>query len=385
VHDLDKRNSVLAANLEGRIDIDLTPRVGVSTVVIRSSRPRLAQKLMAGCTPEEAAQRAGLIFSLCGKAQRVAAEAACEAAQNVMPSAEVFVAREQRVLIELAQEHAWHLLLNWPPLFGHQADMPSLLGLRKTATDPALFADQLDVLLSRVILGEPAKEWLTRDLAAFDDWRKQAATLPAALFATWGDGADYGLSRTPLLPPLAQWQAQHCTALAQRALANEAFCGQPEWQGGAAETGTIARMQSHAMLAAWVVQRGRGVGARVLARLLELAEIPQRLRFGGNAVVKAQGLGDNVGMSAIETSRGLLIHVVRLVANEVANEVTNEGNNKVADYRIVAPTEWNFHPAGSLHDALAEVAPGDDVLARAQAICQSLDPCVAFAIEVSYA
>ena len=371
----------MAVNLEGRIDIDLTPRVGVSTAVIRSSRPRLAQKLMAGCTPEEAAQRAGLIFSLCGKAQRVAAEAACEAAQNVIRSAEVFASREQRVLIELAQEHAWHLLLNWPQLFGRQADMPSLLDLRKTATDPALFADQLDVLLSRVILGEPANEWLARDLAAFDVWRKQAATLPAALFSTWGDGVDYGLSRTPLLPPLTQWEAVQCAALAEHALSNEAFCGQPEWQGGAAETGAVARMQGHAVLAAWIAQRGRGAGARVLARLLELAEIPQRLRFGGNAVVKVQGLGDNVGMSAIETSRGLLIHVVRLGANGVADE----GGNKVADYRIVAPTEWNFHPTGSLLDALADVAPGDDVLARAQAICQSLDPCVSFAIEVSHA
>jgi Ni,Fe-hydrogenase III large subunit len=76
----------LSSSLEGRIDIRLT-RHGdaVTDVEIRSSRPQLAQKLMAGRTPEEAADLAGLIFSLCGKAQKVAAQAACEAARGLIP------------------------------------------------------------------------------------------------------------------------------------------------------------------------------------------------------------------------------------------------------------------------------------------------------------
>jgi len=364
----------LTTSLEGRIDIDLTPRTGeANAVVIRSSRPRLAQKLMAGCSPEVAAERAGLIFSLCGKAQRVAAEAACEAAQNLVPAAEVIAAREQRVLIELAQEHAWHLLLHWPQRAGRQADMPSLLALRKAANERLVFVETLDRLLREIFLGEPAADWLERDLSGFDSWRRQAATLPASLFAAWENGADHGLARTSLLPPLRQFDSAQYRELAGRALVDENFCGQPEWAGAPAETGAISRMQAHPLLLAWIARRGRGAGARLLARLLELAQLPQRLHAGGEMVVMAQSLGDNAGMSAVETSRGLLIHAVRLV----------EG--KVTDYRIVAPTEWNFHPAGSLVQALADLLPGDAALARAESICQSLDPCVSFGIEICHA
>jgi Ni,Fe-hydrogenase I large subunit len=66
----------------------------------------------------------------------------------------------------------------------------------------------------------------------------------------------------------------------------------------------------------------------------------------------------------------LLLHVVRL------------RQGKVAEYRIVAPTEWNFHPDGPLAQALSGLAPGADLAVRAQLVAQSLDPCVAFGIEV---
>ena len=184
-----------------------------------------------------------------------------------------------------------------------------------------------------------------------------------------------------MLPPLHQLVPSQCAELARQALANEDFCGQPEWAGGPAETGAIARQRQHPLLAAWIDARGRGAGARLVARLIELASLPQQLAGKPEAVVKAFNLGENIGMSAIETSRGLLIHVVRLA------------NEKVVDYRIVAPTEWNFHPAGTLVEALVQALTEPStqaiseaaIAARAEAVCQSLDPCVSFAVEVSHA
>ena len=52
----------------------------------------------------------------------------------------------------------------------------------------------------------------------------------------------------------------------------------------------------------------------------------------------------------------------------------------VTDYRIVAPTEWNFHPAGVFfRETLGLKATGDDA-ARSQVQCLALalDPCVAW-------
>jgi len=233
----------LSASLEGRIDIRLT-RHGdaVTDVEIHSSRPQLAQKLMAGRGPEEAADLAGLIFSLCGKAQKVAAQAACEAARGLPPSRDALKRREHKVRVELAQEHAWRLLLNWPEQSGRGADMPSLLLLRQKAEDPLAFADVLENLLGAVLLGESPGQWLARDLAGFDIWRRDGRSLVAKLFADLGDGPDPGVSRCALLPPLAKLDTDPATDLARRALADPAFCAAPLWHGAPAETGALARM-----------------------------------------------------------------------------------------------------------------------------------------------
>jgi hypothetical protein len=365
-----------AMNLEGRIDVCLS-RQGAApvSVSIQSSRPQLAQKLLAGRTPEEAAHLAGLIFSLCGKAQRIAAQAACEAAQGMQPDALARREREAAVLLELAQEHAWRLLLNWPQQAGAQLgitpDMASLLKLRQASSEPQQFAETLDILLQTTLLGEPAAMWLAHDLAAFDAWRRQGKTPTACLFAELGEGADAGISQASLLPSLGRLDDATASDLARLALENPLFCAQPLWRGVPAETGALARQIEHPLLAAWIAQRGRGAGARLLARLLELAALPMNLSGVRPSMVQAWRLDDNTGLAGIETSRGLLLHIVRLQAG------------KVVEYRIVAPTEWNFHPAGPLVQALSSLAPDGDLAARARLVAQSLDPCVEFGIDVT--
>lgn len=363
-----------ASSLEGRIDIRLT-RAGsaVAGVEICSSRPQLAQKLMAGRSPEEAADLAGLIFSLCGKAQKAAAQAACEAARGMEPARDAHRRRAREVLVELAQEHAWRLLLNWPEQAGRAPDMPSLLKLRQAAADTAAFAAALEALLETVVLGQAPAVWLRHDGAGFDAWRQAGATLVAKLFADLGDGPDPGGSQCALLPALADLEDAAARELARRALAEPAFCAAPTWNDAPAETGALARAGNRPPLFAWIARRGRGAGARLLARLLELAELPQRLGAeadGRARVVRAWPLEENAGMAGVETSRGLLIHVVRLKAG------------KVADYRIIAPTEWNFHPAGPLAQALAGLGTGAGLEAAARLVSQSMDPCVAYGVEL---
>lgn len=364
----------MSSNLEGRIDIELKFEAQqLRRVDIRSSRPQLARKLMTGASPTQAAERAGMIFSLCGKAQRVACEAACEAALGVVPVVEVHLARARRVLMELAQEHAWQFLLNWPRQTGAEPDMASLLLLRQAAVEPEVFAASLSSLLQEVFLGQSVAAFQCLDLSAFDAWCEQSATLPARLFSGVERQSESG--RVPLLPPLQMLSESECLDLARQALLDEAFCSRPLWAGVPAETGAISRMQSQPLLNAWIEARGRGAGARLLARLLELAGLPHQMH-AGSTVVQAYRLADKVGMAVVETSRGLLLHVVRLA------------DGVVADYRIVAPTEWNFHPLGALAEALSTLVGQEadaTAVARARLLCQSLDPCVAFGVEVSHA
>jgi coenzyme F420-reducing hydrogenase alpha subunit len=212
--------------------------------------------------------------------------------------------------------------------------------------------------------------WLARDLAGLDAWIRQGATLPARLFGTLGDGPDTGISQAELLPDLPEWNQEMATALAHRALEDMAFCAVPDWRGAPAETGAIARTHRQPLVAEWMAQRGRGMGARLMARLYELADLPRRMQAGGTRSIRAWSIGEGVGIAGVETSRGLLFHVASL------------HDGKVADYRILAPTEWNFHPAGPLAQALSGLNAPEGLDALARMVSRSLDPCVGFGVEI---
>jgi Ni,Fe-hydrogenase I large subunit len=77
----------------------------------------------------------------------------------------------------------------------------------------------------------------------------------------------------------------------------------------------------------------------------------------------------------VETARGLLLHRARL------------RGGRVADYQIVAPTEWNFHPEGALTRGLEGLTANDTptLVKRARLAVHALDPCVACEVEVGHA
>jgi coenzyme F420-reducing hydrogenase alpha subunit len=80
-----------------------------------------------------------------------------------------------------------------------------------------------------------------------------------------------------------------------------------------------------------------------------------------------------VGLGASSAARGLLVHRVALLGE--ADRAT------IADYRILAPTEWNFHPAGVVATALSELGErieldAPQLEARARLVVTAVDPCV---------
>jgi len=123
---------------------------------------------------------------------------------------------------------------------------------------------------------------------------------------------------------------------------------------------------------------GNAVVTRITARLVELArwlvELG-RVDAAPSPRVLSAPLGNGEGLAAVDTARGLLLHRARLV------------DQRVADYQIVAPTEWNFHPRGALATGLVGLEGADDVqlLGAARIAVHALDPCVAFRIEASHA
>jgi hypothetical protein len=111
-----------------------------------------------------------------------------------------------------------------------------------------------------------------------------------------------------------------------RAAADLAGCGRrrpARWRGSAASAHRAGTGGERA---------GRRRAARPPA---ELAQLPEQLREPLASGIRSASPRPGVGIAAVETARGTLLHCVGWPASGWLR------------YRIVAPTEWNFHPKGA--------------------------------------
>jgi len=313
----------------GCIRLRLTSVGGrVGTVNVASERPAVALALRG--RPADAAVRlAPLLFALCGKAQGRAAELALAAARG----RECPPHLDPAIQAEAMREHLWRWLLDLPPLLGEAP-----LHAEFVAAAGWVGAGQRAELAA--LLDDPRVAALCRRLAAVED-----AVDPARRG----------------LPPL---DAQ--SSLAEWPQFDAGFCRAPHWQGQAAETGALARRQGI------TGPRVGAFAARWLARLAELRDWTngcEKVGAGGTASAVQAAAGR--GRALVDTARGLLIH-----------EIVLDGE-RIADYSIIAPTEWNFHPQGPLAGWLTgrEAGNREELKAFAARAVAALDPCVRWELE----
>ena len=308
----------------------------IGAVNVASERPQVAQALRG--RPAEAAVRlVPLLFALCGKAQGRAAELALAAARGAEFPAQI----DRAIQHEALREHLWRWLLDLPPLLAE----PALKDLFVAAAGWVAGGQRTELA---ALLADQRIESLCRRLNAMED---AAAGAPRCL------------------PPL-----DARASLVQWPQLDAGFCARPHWQGAAAETGAIARRQDGA---GGVAATG-AFAARWLARLDELrdwAHDHARVGAGGTASAMPVGpVGLRRGRALVETARGLLMHEIVLDGGR---------EERIADYFIVAPTEWNFHPQGPLAGWLTGRAATDRAALQgfaAHAVA-ALDPCVRWELE----
>lgn len=362
----------------------------VTGTCIRSTRPAHASMILEGRLAREARALVPRLYSVCGKAQAAAASLACDFAAGAESPAAAW--RECRVIGECAQEYLWRLLLDLPPLLGEAGQLQELAGLhRRTGhlnadiaeeqylrtrhgaqlNDWLRLADEVERFVAGCMLGMPADEWARCSL---DEWLIEGATGTARTIAR--------LISEPMcaseVAPLPWLAAEELKAgIAPALAAGDEFMRTPTWCGRPAETGAWARQRAHPRLCGF---SHRGIAARVLARLIELVNIPARLRalVAGEAYspwVRGAQVAPGVGIAAAETARGTLVHCVAL------------DGARIARWRSVAPTEWNFHPAGAFVRGLAGTEAHSEAGVRRAAtlLAHALDPCVGFDVVVHHA
>ncbi|ANT54430.1 coenzyme F420-reducing hydrogenase subunit alpha-like protein [Mesorhizobium amorphae CCNWGS0123] len=357
----------------GSIRIDVTvSRALACCVEIKSNRPQGLARLFVGRRPEEAPVLAGQVFSLCGVAQSVAARLAVLNAADLPMRGEERFAATAKLLAERIFETLRALILHWPlPL---PAAIVALAGkyLREAlAASQAIIAGAKAKIAKCAFVAEPAAR-LSAAAAALGipdgEGQPPRDTAYAAILGNI-DRDRIFVSRRP--NPLTV--ADDAEVIAH--LSREAgYASLPYLAGRVVETGAYARLSSAGM------PEGPHLAERFLARINDVRLCLQQLSnldqqdtdacsslMGGGPTPGAGGYG------AVECARGRLYHLA---------EIGMDGH--LCAYRILAPTEWNFHPAGPFVETLlsSRIGVGESAARSVSRLATLFDPCVAFEIGV---
>lgn len=308
--------------ISGQLTVTASFRLGqVKSLALRLDRPPVA-RLFINMPPARVLATVPLVYTLCARAQTLAARAALAAAQGLPLAGE---GEASALWLELLHEHLWRLLLDWPAALD-QAPAAEAFSAWRKARDSAEIADLTLALLQDHLLG------VAPDAAAQPGPDSLAGRCLAQLTAG-GDG------EAPPLPGFGPGPWLDCL------------------QG---------RQSAHpgVVLPTTVAGAYRGI-------LLETCRAALALAGGEPYPWTSLGEGQT-GVAQTLTARGMLTHGVRLE------------NGRVAAYHVWAPTDAFFADPQGLaglvqHQSFATAALAQRSLERA---VLALDPCVPYSVAV---
>jgi hypothetical protein len=310
----------------GRIVVAFTLVDGaVGHASVRSERPLSLAARFAGQPVGRAIEAVGLLHAVCGVSHAAALTLAAAAAVGRIVPAEEVARWQARLAAERIAEH-----------------LRDLAHLAPVAAFPVV-RDALDAAHSATrsgVVGDGA-EAIGAALALAPSW------LPAMA----GDAA-----------PPDMLTAADDDAVITALAADAGFAALPALSGRHPETGPAPRAGRSAGLP----------GATLAARLAEAEAALDWLRArpgeGRDFAVPliANRTQMNTGYASVESPRGRLYYFAVV-----------QGDGRLRDARVVAPTEWNFHPEGPFARALAGFRPDGDAVTAIARLAAQFSPCVA--------
>ena len=314
------------------------------TTAVRVSWPRMeAERLFIGQSVAQAEAMTPLLFTLCARAQSLAARLVLQQAAGQHATA----SDEQRatLTLEATRETLRKLLLDWSQAFDGAPAAAEWTAQWRTAQD----LPSLRSLAEAFVYGEDCQHWLQRGEDGWQAWWQQGNTAPAR----WLAALSQALPGCRLLPALA------ADTLAGT-LADWLRPGGPVWQGQAREVSALAR---EAEQLPGLLQQGLYPRARLLARLLQLA----RWLTGTQQLQASAACLPDGALALVETARGPLLHLAAL-----------DATGRISRYRVLPPTLWHAHPEGVLRVSLGFLATAP--AAEWQRQISLIDPCVAYSV-----
>jgi hypothetical protein len=344
----------------------------ICAVRVSSTRPTNLSRLFIGRPAQEAPLLAERIFSLCGVSHRVVAARALAIARQepVCPRRN----REEAIAL-IADSLSVALRSNMILALEGEAARSDLDHIRAVGELLSLLRDLRSETEARSAEGgENRKKTkaLIRNIRALgrDLYARapQAGMGPAFRFPFERLESEFLGDSFTVAPPDALGDADDLEVMQRMRLEGASFTVMPSLQGRAPETGAFARRWAQTDLS-----KG-ALAARFQARIIDILACIAELERAEKdpPAPRAVSPSPREGFATVETSRGRLYHWARLAAD-----------GRIEDYRIVAPTEWNFHPAGPFVEALLGAAVRRGRAERRIAQLAGLfDPCVPFRVEV---
>ncbi len=358
----------------GAIRIDVTVSRGqVCAVELTGSRPQGLSRMFVGRRPEDAPVLAGQIFSLCGFSQSIAARLAVLRAAGLAMDTDARRTAAAGLLAERAFETLRALILHWPS--------PRVTNLAATAgvhLREALAASQ------NIIAGARAGALPISDLA-LPAARLESAAAALGIPVMVGDIPATGTLCAAILDEIRferifrlrrpdSLNLHDDEEVLAHLVRETGYAALPYLAGRVAETGAYARLRASA------APDEPYLAARLLARIEDVRlclNLLQGIASGEErdlAPLFSDGPSPGAGgYGAVECARGRLYHQA---------EIGDDGS--ISAYRILAPTEWNFHPAGPFVETLlsCRIGEGENGRKAVSQLAALFDPCVAFEINM---
>ncbi|OMH32118.1 nickel-dependent hydrogenase large subunit [Motiliproteus sp. MSK22-1] len=379
----------------------------ITDLTIDIQRPQWSQRLLVSCSPEDAVSRLEQLYVVCRQSQKTAAMLALGIEQQT-------VLARQRVVLETIEQLLWRMAIDLPHFLalGSGAEPFSLI---RRYISCQLAAEEMSwnrcnelvqtlAAFFKLMLGCSVCELLCFDRDQFNRWLNQSQAMLAvclrqvkAVAYAKQTKASYRLMPTNVVE--AQGEQLLHSILTGTGGADRSFCQQPLLKGKPIETGPLAYMQQQPLIQQMIEFNDHPLVVRYSARLLYLAtlidsqrimepqgiagvysapcsgaETDRAVNGTDSTSIKKDSLtaGQHYRMSWVNSVRGLLLHVAAVK------------NGSVVDYRICAPTEWNFHPEGALSQLVTGLT-GAKVVTLKSAIelsALAFDPCVPFAVDL---
>jgi len=380
-------------SIEGKISIELTiQNQALYKVKIDSQRPVFISNFFAEKSIAETGKIINSLYYLCNNAHRFAYLKLLDKTGFLQLSQNETLAFEVLLSLETIKEHVFTITGKWQHGLEVNAQLASILKIINDIKQ-VLFAgtDAFSIEQKNIVAGKSIAEEITKfDMQlAMLLLNKEVLELPESLsklirqleyeeslvanFYKYLKANNY----LSLCNVKCQSVFQVVKDAIEKKMTNREFIRCPSLNNNTYETTPLSRQLDQTLIKQLMKKYGTGLLTRSIAQVLDIEHHlnlikKTYLRIQSEKIKHKKNEVNKTAFTSVEAARGRLFHRLKLDAKTIA------------EYQVLAPTEWNFHPQGVLFKMLngLEYKDEESLKKETELMVNAVDPCVGYEIKI---